>query len=145
MSVTERLVLDGSVALAWCFTDEQNDYADAVARVFPGLEAVVPSLWHLEVANALLMGERRGRSTRADTVQWMVFLSALPVSVDAETSLRAWDDILELARSHGLTTYDASYLELALRLSLPLATLDGRLKAAAGSVGVPLYEPGGAG
>lgn len=141
MEVKERLVLDGSVALAWCFSDEASPYADAVAKRFPTLEAVVPGIWHLEVANALLMGERRKRSTRADTASWTAFLSALPIGVDGETPARAWDDVLDLARAQGLTAYDAAYLELAMRLGLPLASLDDRLKNAAVAVGVPLYQP----
>ena len=83
--------------------------------------AVVPSLWHLEVGNSLLVGERRGRSTQADTVNWLKFLNALPIAVDGETVTRAWSDVLSLARTHGLSAYDAAYLELALRRGLPLA------------------------
>jgi predicted nucleic acid-binding protein len=138
---TEGFVLDCSVAMAWCFHDEKNPYADAVATCLPDVEAFVPSLWPLEVANALLMGERRKRSTQADTGSWLAFLSSLPVSVDAETAARAWGDTLNLARPHNLSIYDAAYLELALRRGLALATLDGKLKAAATAVGVPLYIP----
>jgi len=67
MSATGRLVLDSSIALAWCFADEKDPYADAIAASFPALEATVPGLWPLEVANALIVGERRGRNTQADT------------------------------------------------------------------------------
>src|SRR5262245_60183653 len=120
----EAFVLDGSVAMAWCFHDEADPYADAIAQRFPQVEAVVPALWHLEVANALLMGERRKRSTEADTANWLAFLNSLSITVDDETTARAWSDVLRLARTHNLTTYDAAYLELALRRGLPLATLD---------------------
>jgi predicted nucleic acid-binding protein len=137
----EIFVLDGSVAIAWCFHDETDPYADAIAARFPHVEAVVPALWHLEVANALLMGERRKRSTEADTVNWLGFLNSLPITVDDESSARAWSDVLSLARAHKLSAYDAAYLELALRRGLPLATLDDKLKAAAQTVGVAEYAP----
>ena len=141
MNPTDRLVLDNSIAIAWCFADEKDAYADGIAARFPGLEAWVPSLWPLEVANALLMGERRGRSTQADTTTWTAFLSSMPISVDDETNTRAWSDTLNLARAQNLSAYDAAYLELAMRKGLPLATLDNQLKAAATAVGVPLYQP----
>jgi predicted nucleic acid-binding protein len=137
----DRFVLDCSVALAWCFHDEQDPYADAIAGRFPAIDVVVPSLWHLEIANVFVVGERRGRSTQADTLTWTGFLSSLPVTVDGETVARAWADTLSLARAHNLTAYDAAYLELALRLGLPLATLDSQLKSAAQAAGVPLYQP----
>src|SRR5690348_14306127 len=133
----DRFVLDCSVALAWCFHDEQDPYADAIAARFPAADIVVPSLWHLEIANVFVVAERRGRSTQADTLTWTGFLSALPIAVDSETVARAWADTLSLARAHDLTAYDAAYLELTLRLGLPLATLDAQLKAAAQAVGAP--------
>jgi predicted nucleic acid-binding protein len=140
MSATDRLVLDSSIALAWCFADEKDPYADAIAASFPALEATVPNLWHLEIANALVVGERRGRNTQADTSKWTGFLSSLPIAVDGQTTARAWTDTVNLARSQNLSAYDAAYLELTLRLGLPLATLDGKLKAAATAAGVPLYQ-----
>lgn len=135
----EGLVIDSSVAIAWCFADEQDDYSQSVLDALASQTAFVPDLWHLEVANTLLMGERRKRSTQADTVQWLSFLAALPVTVDEETKAHAFGDTVNLARSHNLSSYDASYLELAMRRGLPLATLDEKLKAAANAVGVPLY------
>jgi predicted nucleic acid-binding protein len=140
MTLTDRCVLDNSIAIAWCFADEANAYADAIANRFPGIEAWVPSLWPLEVANALLTGERRGRSTQADTATWTNFLACLPITVDDETNARAWNDTLNLARAQKLSAYDAAYLELAMRKGVPLATLDVKLKAAAVAVGVPLYQ-----
>jgi predicted nucleic acid-binding protein len=137
----EAFVLDGSVTLAWYFKDEADPYADAVAGRFPAVQAVVPAIWPLEVANAVLMGERRRRSTEAQAVRWLGLLRSLPVTVDDETSARAWGDTLNLARLHNLSAYDAAYLELALRRGLALATLDDRLKTAAEAVGVPLYQP----
>jgi predicted nucleic acid-binding protein len=100
----------------------------------------VPSIWRLEVGNALLVAERRRRCTQADTTAWTRFLQALPISVDDETSTRAWDDVLVLARAQSLSAYDATYLELAVRLGLPLATLDEKLNAAAANAGVSKYS-----
>lgn len=137
----EEFVLDGSVALAWCFPDEKAPYPQAVLDSLAEARAVVPSLWHLEVGNSLLMGERRKRSSQADTAHWLGFLAPLPISVDEETPTRAWSDVLSLARAQNLSVYDAAYLELALRLGLPLATLERPLKAAAKAVGVPEYRP----
>ncbi|MGO9464305.1 MAG: type II toxin-antitoxin system VapC family toxin, partial [Isosphaeraceae bacterium] len=104
------------------------------------LQAHVPSLWPLEVANALLVGERRGRITSAETARFVAILGAFPITVDDQTVAHAWTDTMHLARAHNLSSYDAAYLELAIRFGLPLAALDGRLKAAAGAVGVPLFE-----
>src|SRR5260370_22420464 len=102
-AVTDAFVLDGSVSVAWCFCDETNPYADAIAARFPSVEAVVPAIWPLEVANALLMGERRKRSTEADTAHWLGFLNSLPILLDEETATRAWGDVLCLAPAHQLT------------------------------------------
>jgi predicted nucleic acid-binding protein len=136
-----RFVLDGSVTLAWLFFDEQDPYADAIVAKLPNLEMLVPRLWHLEVANVLLVSERRKRCSQADTTKWLSYLATLPIVVDASTEIRAWSDAIGLARQHALTAYDAAYLELAVREGLPLATLDAPLRAAAGAVGVPIYQP----
>jgi predicted nucleic acid-binding protein len=141
MNTSVRFVLDGSVALAWLFADEQDPYADAIIARLPGIEMIVPQLWHLEVANVLAVSERRGRCTPADTAQWLGFLAKLPIVVDDETQQRAWTDTLALARQHGLTLYDAAYLELAVRENLPLASLDKQLKVAAKAIGVSAFQP----
>src|SRR3954447_490725 len=121
-------VLDNSIAMAWSFEDETDEYADAVLDRLATTHAVVPALWPLEVANALLMGERRKRSTEAGTIKWTGILAKLPIVIDNETNAHAWSDTLSLARGHNLTSYDAAYLELSLRRGLPLATIDGKLK-----------------
>lgn len=137
----DRFVLDGSVTLAWLFHDEADPYADAIVAKLPALEMLVPRLWHLEIANVLLVGERRGRCSQADTANWLSYLSGLPIVVDGATETRAWTDTLNLARQQGLTAYDAAYLELAMRENVPLATLDTKLKSSAQAIGVPLYQP----
>ena len=138
----EGFILDASVALAWCFSDEADPYADAVARKLPHVGAVVPVIWHLEVANALVVGERQGRCDQADTSSWTTYLSALPITVEDQHGPRVFRDVMALARARNLSVYDASYLELARRRDLPLATLDGRLKDAAAAVGVEPFDPG---
>ncbi len=140
MDVTNEFVLDGSVTLTWGFADEDDTYATAILEFMPELQAHVPSLWPLEVANALLVGERRGRITAASAARFLAILGNFPIVVDEETVARAWVETMHLARAHNLSAYDASYLELAVRLGLPLACLDGKLKAAAMAVGVPLYS-----
>lgn len=134
-------VLDCSLTVAWFFEDETNRYAQAVEDSLPTAAAIVPTLWPLEVANALLMGERRKRATEAKVTTFLRLLEALPIALDDETATRAWQQSLHLARSHRLSVYDATYLELALRYGLPLATLDNRLTAAARAAGVPAYKP----
>ena len=133
-------VLDNSIVMVWSFEDECDDYADAVLDRLATSSAIVPALWPLEVANALLMGERRKRSTEAETIKWTGILASLPIAIDGETNTHAWSNTLSLARGHNLTAYDAAYLELAVRHGLPLATIDGKLKTAAVTVGVPLYD-----
>jgi predicted nucleic acid-binding protein len=137
----KAFVLDGSVSLAWYFKDEASPYADAVASRFPEMTAVVPPIWPLEVANAVLMGERRKRSTEAQAVKWFNYLGSLPITTDDDSTSRAWSEVLGLARLYQLSAYHAAYLELALRRGLALATLDEPLRAAAGAAGVALFEP----
>lgn len=136
-----EFVLDGSLALAWYFKDEAVSYADAVAASFLKARALVPIIWPLEIANAVLMGERRKRSTEAQAAKWFSYLSALPIIVDETTNDHAWSEVLALGRAHHLSAYDASYLDLALRRGLPLASLDDELKAAASALGVPMFVP----
>jgi predicted nucleic acid-binding protein len=138
---TQEFVLDCSVTLAWYFKDEANAYAVAVGRALSEATAVVPALWPLEVANILVLGERRHRSTEAGASKWLKYLHMLPIHVDAETAARAWSDLLHVARLYDLSIYDAAYLELAIRLGLPLASLDDKLKERAASAGVAEYQP----
>ena len=136
MDVGNAFVLDGSVTIVWGFDDEDDAYAMAILDRMPDLTAHVPSMWSLEIANATLVGERRGRTTPAKAALFLSLLGTFPISVDDETVTRAWSETMELARAHHLSAYDASYLELAIRLGLPLACLDGRLRAAAHATGV---------
>jgi predicted nucleic acid-binding protein len=132
------LVIDASVALAWCFEDEASPATDDLLLRVRAEGAIVPSLWHLELGNVLIGAERRGRSIRGGVVARLELLAQLPIAVDAETVGRAWREIISLARAERLTTYDAAYLELAIRRSLPLATNDRVLADAATRVAVPV-------
>jgi predicted nucleic acid-binding protein len=136
----KAFVLDGSLTLAWFFEDEADAYAQAVENSFQRASAIVPSLWALEVANALLTGERRKRTTEAKVNAFLALLGSLPIVTDDETTMRAWHESIQLARAHQLSVYDGTYLELAIRRGLPLATLDDRLQAAAAACGVLAFE-----
>lgn len=133
-------VLDNSVAVAWGFEDEDSAYADRTLGLLDANTAVAPAVWPLEVANAILMGERRGRLSAADTARFLELLGGLPIAVEDAALTGALGAVLDVGRTYGLTSYDASYLELAMRRGLPLATLDGRLADAAGRAGVELVE-----
>lgn len=102
----------------------------------------MPQVWHLEVANGFALAERRGRVSKAHTLESIAQLEALPIAVDDETALRAFGQVLHLARSERLSTYDAAYLELAMRLGVPLASKDGRLCDAAERVGTRVIRVG---
>ena len=132
------LVLDCSVALSWCFADERTPVTDALLDRVAESGALVPQLWPLEVLNGLCMAERRKRLDAGRRQGLADFLRALPIAVDPDTALQAWDTIQLLAIRFRLTLYDAAYLELAQRQGLPLATLDRELRAAGGALGVTL-------
>ncbi|HLI61932.1 MAG TPA: type II toxin-antitoxin system VapC family toxin, partial [Terriglobales bacterium] len=123
------LVLDSSVTLAWVYSEETSPAVSRVLQLVNSDGAWVPSLWRLEVANILEMGVRRGRHDAAFRDATLADLALLPISTDQDTAAHAWGATLRLAARHGLTLYDAAYLELAKRRGLPLATLDGELRS----------------
>ena len=129
-------VLDFSIALTWCFEDEATSETDALFERVRDEGAVVPGLWHLELGNVLLQAEKRGRIGANDIAARFDLIAELPISVDQETTVRAWRETLATARGERLAVYDAAYLELAERRRLPLMTLDGGLAAAASRRGV---------
>lgn len=126
-----RFVLDASVTFAWCFADEASEAADALLDRVERDGAIVPGVWPLEVANVLLVAERRRRITPEIAGRFVDLLAALPIVVDDETGSRALGDTIDLARRLALTAYDAAYLELAKRRGLALATRDSDLRKAA--------------
>jgi predicted nucleic acid-binding protein len=134
-------VLDNSVVISWCLEAEQDEYADAVLESLDTGEALAPAVWPLEAGNVLIAAERRQRLNRAATVRFLELLAALPIRVEQESPERMLKEILSLAREQGLSTYDASYLDLAMRRGLPLATRDAALAEAARRCGIPLFEP----
>lgn len=136
-------VLDCSATLPWVFADEASPAADALLdQLVLGEQAWVPALWHLELGNVLLGAKRRSRIDQAGIEAFLSRLAVYDIAVDDQTMERAWQKTFDLALQHGLSTYDASYLELALRRGLPLATLDRQLAAAARASGVPVLLAG---
>jgi len=129
-------VLDCSTAMAWCFQNEGSDYADRILDRLNHSSAVAPAIWALEVTNVLLVAQRKKRINRAGSERFLSRLRTLPIRMDEETSLRAWTDILPLAARLSLSSYDAAYVELALRFDIPLATFDHRLRECARKAGV---------
>ncbi|RMF31326.1 MAG: PIN domain-containing protein [Chloroflexi bacterium] len=138
----EQFVIDASVVMAWCFEDEASLYADAVLERLAKATAIAPIIWPLEVGNVLVVAERRGRITAAETVRFLDLLRQLPIAVEGGTASRIFGEILALAREQRLSTYDAAYLDLAMRAGLPLATQDAALRQAAARCGVPVYLEG---
>jgi len=137
--VSEAFVLDCSATLPWVFGDEATPSCDRLLdKLTAGARAWVPALWHLELSNALLGAQRRKRIDQAGIEAFLSQLSIYDISVDDQTMERAWQKTLDLAMQHHLSTYDAAYLELALRRAIPLATLDSALITAARTCGVGL-------
>ncbi len=132
-------VVDNSVALAWCFEDEQTAGIMALLDRVTEAGAVAPQLWPIEALNGLLTAERRSRISRDVRQRLAGFLQALPIEIDDETASRSWITTAQLAEQYRLTAYDAPYLELALRRGVPLATSDTALIAAAKAAGVQLF------
>lgn len=132
-----RFVLDNSVVVAWVL-DEGSAAADAIVSSLVEADAVAPSIWPLEFANAMLSAERRKRVTEAEASQARDIVAGLGIKVVADHPARVLHEVLALARQHELTVYDASYLDLAIRERLPLASLDQRLVDAARRRGVEI-------
>jgi predicted nucleic acid-binding protein len=132
-------VVDASATLPWCFEDEATAATEGLLeRLRAGEPATVPAHWPTEVMNGLIMAIRRGRIDLDRVTRFARGLSALPIRIEPPRGPAAWDAVIRLATGHRLTTYDAAYLELAQRTSLPLASLDGDLREAALAAGVAL-------
>jgi len=134
-------VLDNSIVMAWCFREIENAYAHQILEVLMVGKAFVPAIWLLEVGNSILVAERRNRITPGDGPAFLDSLAAMPIQVEPESADRVLGEILDLARKHQLSTYYTSYLDLAMRRKIPLATQDKALTRAAAACGVPLFEP----
>jgi len=138
--VAKGIVIDASVALAWCFPDEASDYADDVLVALDGRTAMVPAIWPVEVANALLVGERRKRIRQPEVRRFLDLLKGLSILEDGQPFADTVSNILPLAREHDLSAYDAAYLDVAVRHGAPLATLDKALQKAGRAAGVKIFE-----
>jgi predicted nucleic acid-binding protein len=137
----KALVIDASTTLGFLMHDEQAPHAlKAMHAMETGTPVFVPAHWWLEVANGLIMAERRKRATQADITEALHLIQALPVTTDDETDRRSGSETAALARQYGLTIYDAAYLELAMRRGATLATDDRPLSQAATAAGVPLLS-----
>lgn len=128
-------VLDASITLSWGFRDEYSDYAQTILESLERTSAIAPALWIAEVSNTLTMGLKRNRITEITS-----FLAGVkPLNIMIDNTNHQMDELIQFADMYGLTAYDAIYLNLAIVLGLPLATLDKAIKVAAKRVGVPLY------
>ncbi len=136
-----RFVVDASIVLTWCFPDENSALALKVAQMFKqGDSAIAPSFWPHEVLNALLVGEKRKRISGNLIRTFLTDLATLPIVLQELQADAVFDRVQSLSRAHGLTTYDAAYLDLAQRNGLPLATLDEDLIRACSKTGVELIR-----
>lgn len=138
MSDLGLLVIDASVVIAECLPERHSARAREILVRVAREGGVVPGLWAIEVGSSLLAAERRGRLRSAERRWLLDRFGRLPITIDAETWARAWIESMRLAEEHRLTLYDSTYLELAVRLSLPLATFDVDLQRAAREAGVVL-------
>jgi predicted nucleic acid-binding protein len=136
--MVKHFVVDNSVVMSWCFKDETNKYADTVLDRLTESAAVVPSIWPLEVVNVLLVAERQKRLSESDSIRFITLLSQLPIVVEYERPEKMMRELLALARAYNLSSYDASYLDLAMRKGFPIATLDNKLIEAARRIDVQI-------
>ncbi len=133
------VVVDASLALAWCFPDEWTPEADRVLVALKGVCIRVPAIWPLEIANAILVGERRKRIKQTEVFSFIVLLEGLQILQDQQSVATIVSQVLPVARANNLSAYDAAYLELANRLNAQLATLDAALRKAAKQSGIRLF------
>jgi predicted nucleic acid-binding protein len=132
------IVVDASVALAWCFPDEASEYADMVLVALEGRPVLVPAVWALEVTNAVVVAERRKRAGQPEVRRFVELLDGLTITEVSLPVAASVSNILPLAREYGLSAHDASYLDVAIRHAAPLATLDSGLEKAGRSAGVEI-------
>lgn len=133
-------VVDNSVVMAWCFEDEASVYSEHVLDRLRETQALVPPIWPLEVANVLLIAERRNRLTEAQCARFAQLLQALPIVVEEADVVQILGAVLAVGRAHRLSAYDAAYLEVAARQGMALATQDSRLSKAAEGAGITVLQ-----
>lgn len=135
-------ILDNSVVMRWLLRDgsaENQRYAEAVLASMTQKVAGVPSLWWLELASVIAKSERKGLVQQAESEQFRSLLTRQPIRDCPMPGPQLLDRTLALARQHGMSSYDAAYLELAIQTRLPLATLDAQLRQVATRVGVAVH------
>lgn len=138
----DAVVIDASMALAWLFEREQPSDRERANRLLAACGTAcwwIPGVWHLEVSNALLVAERRSVLPQTESDRYLARLGSLPFFTDSDPVADRSTRILTLARSHALSSYDATYLELAQRLGAALASFDRQLNRAAAAIGVTLF------
>jgi predicted nucleic acid-binding protein len=138
--IVNGIVIDASVALAWCFPDEASDYADSVLVGLEGRTALVPAIWSTEISSALLVGERRKRIRQPEVRRFVELLRGLSILEDGQPFADAVGNILPLSRQYDLSAHDAAYMDVAVRHAAPLATLDAALQKAARAVGLKIFK-----
>jgi predicted nucleic acid-binding protein len=127
------------MALAWCFPDEANATADGILFALKSRTVMVPAIWSLEIANAVLVAEKRGRLKPPQVQRFLELLAGMNIGERSQSVADAVRNLLPLAHQHGLTAYDAAYLDLAMRQGAPLATFDGRLQKACRAAGIEIF------
>ncbi len=133
------IVIDASVALAWCFPDETSEYADSVLLALENQVALVPAIWPVEVTNALVVGERRNRLRQPEVTRFVELVKALNIVQDAQQVTETLSHVFPIAQRYKLSAYDAAYLDVAVRRQLPLATLDLGLQKASRAAGIEIF------
>ncbi|MDB6080864.1 MAG: PilT protein domain protein [Chlamydiia bacterium] len=133
-------VLDCSVTMAWLFEDERTEFSERVLDKLQKEKAIVPSLWLLEVMNVLLVAEKRKQCTVAQSIRFLETLKSLPIEIDEGIETSQCESLLLIGRAYDLSSYDTVYLDLALRLGHPLATLDAHLRKASKSAGITVLN-----
>ena len=137
-------VLDNSVSMRWLLASEKasdQKYSENVLESMRNVDALTPNLWHLEAINVLTGAEKRGEVSLGEIERFISQLENLPIHVDPLTAHQAFSRTLALSRAYNISSYDASYLELAMREGLPLASLDKKLVKAAKKADVEIYKP----
>ncbi len=138
--IVNGIVIDASVALAWCFPDEASDYADAVLVALEDRRVIVPAIWPVEITNALLVGERRKRIRQPEVRRFVELLKGLDILEDGQPFADTVSNILPLAREYDLSAYDAAYLDVAVRHGAALATLYAALQKVGRAAGIRIFK-----
>ena len=136
--MTPTLILDCSIVMAWCFDDESTPETNQIQDRMANEAAVVSGLWYLEISNVLALAEKRKRITSEGSQQFLQLLTVFDIQVDDDAPRRAFGHLLPLCRTHGLTSYEAVYLDLLIRRQIPLASLNDPLRKAATTLGLPV-------